>query len=42
MVNETIQYYTENGRRAVYLLLLNAFKAFDKASYKKLLKLLSA
>ena len=40
MVNETIQYYTEKGGRAVYLLLLDASKAFDKVSYKKLFELL--
>ena len=40
MVNETIQYYTENGGRAVYLLLLDASKAFDKVSYEKLFELL--
>ena len=34
MVNETIQYYTENGSNPVYLLLLDATKAFDKVSYK--------
>ena len=32
MVNETIQYYIENGGQAVYLLLLDASKAFDKVS----------
>ena len=32
MVNETIQYYTENGGNPVYLLLLDATKAFDKLS----------
>ena len=42
MVNETIQYYTEKGGRAVYLLLLDASKAFDKASYEKLFELLLA
>ena len=40
MVNETIQYYTEKGGRAVYLLLLDASKAFDKVSYEKLFELL--
>ena len=39
MVNETIQYYTEKGGRAVYLLLLDASKAFDKISYEKLFEL---
>ena len=32
MVNETIQYYIENGGQAVYLLLLDAFKVFAKVS----------
>ena len=36
MVNETIQYYIENRGQAVYLLLLDASKAFDKVSYEKL------
>ena len=40
MVNETNQYYTETGGRAVYLLLLDASKAFDKVSYEKLFELL--
>ena len=40
MVNETIQYYIENGGQAVYLLLLDASKAFDKVSYEKLFELL--
>ena len=30
MVNETIQYYTENGGKRVYVLLLDAIKTFDK------------
>ena len=42
MVNETIQYYTEKGGRAVYLLLLDASNAFDKVSYEKLFELLLA
>ena len=42
MVNETIQYYIENGGQAVYLLLLDASKAFDKVSYEKLFELLLA
>ena len=42
MVNETIQYYTENGGQAVYLLLLDASKAFDMVSYEKLFELLLA
>ena len=42
MVKETIQYYTEKGGRAVYLLLLDASKSFDKVSYEKLFELLLA
>ena len=42
MVNETIQYYTEKCGRAVYLLLVDASKAFDKVSYEKLFELLLA
>ena len=38
MVNETIQYYTEKGGRAVYLLLLDASKAFDKVSYENVIR----
>ena len=30
MVTETIQYYTENGCKGVFLLLLDASKVFDK------------
>ena len=40
MVNETIQYYMERGGESVYLLLLDASKAFDKVSYEMLFKLL--
>ena len=40
MVNETIQYYTENGGNPVYLLLLDATKAFDKVSHKVLFDVL--
>ena len=36
MVNETIQYYIEKGGKRIYLLLLDATKAFDKVSYKVL------
>ena len=32
MVNETVQYYTENGVKSVYVLLLDASKAFDKVA----------
>ena len=42
MVNETIQYYIENGGQAVYLLLLYASKAFAKVSHKKLFELFLA
>ena len=34
MVIETIQYYIERGSQSVYLLLLDASKAFDKVSYE--------
>ena len=40
MVNETIQCYIESGGQAVYLLLLDASKAFDKVSYEKVFELL--
>ena len=30
IINETVQYYTENGGKPVYVLLLDASKAFDK------------
>ena len=40
MVNETIQYYIEKGGTRIYLLLLDATKAFDKASYKVLFDIL--
>ena len=33
MVNETIQYYYSNGAKPVYILLLDASKAFDKVSF---------
>ena len=36
MVNETVQYYTENGGKPVYVLLLDASKAFDKVAYNVL------
>ena len=36
MVLETIQYYTMSGAKPVYLLLLDASKAFDKVSYNML------
>ncbi len=40
MVTETIQYYTEKGCKPVYLLLLDASKAFDKVSYDVLFNVL--
>ena len=36
MVTETIQYYTENGCKGVFLLLLDASKAFDKVVFHML------
>ena len=36
-VNETIQYYIENRGQVVYLLLLDASKAFNKVSHEKLI-----
>ena len=38
MVNETNQYYTENGGKPVYVLLLDAAKAFCKVAYNVLFK----
>jgi len=40
MVNETIQYYSVNGAKPVYLLLLDASKAFDKVSFCMLFNML--
>ena len=40
MVIETIQYYLENGGKSVYLVLLDASKAFDRVSYDIMFKLL--
>ena len=40
MVNETIQYYYYNGAKYVYLLLLDASKAFDKVSFYTLFNML--
>ena len=37
MVIETVQLYTENGARPVYVLLLDASKAFDKVAFIVLL-----
>ena len=36
IVNETIQYYIENGGKRIYLSLFDATKAFHKVSYKVL------
>ena len=36
MVNETVQYYTENGSKSVYVLLLDASKTFDKVAFNVL------
>ena len=36
MVNKTVQYYTENGAKSVYVLLLDASKAFDKVAFNVL------
>ena len=36
VVNETVQYYTENGGKPVYVLLLDASKAFDKVAFNVL------
>ena len=36
MVIETVQYYTENGARPMYVLLLDASKAFDKVAFNVL------
>ena len=36
MVNETVQYYTENGGRPVYVLLLDASKAFKRGAFNVL------
>ena len=36
MVIETVQYYTENGARPVYVLLLDASKGFDKVAFNVL------
>ena len=40
MVTETIQYYTNNRGSPVYLLLLDATKAYDKVSFKVLFDVL--
>ena len=40
MLIEAIQYYDENGRQAVYVLFLDASKAFDRVCYSELLNIL--
>ena len=40
MVTETIQYYTENGCKGVFLLLLDASKAFEKVVFHILFNVL--
>ena len=36
MVNETVQYYSENGSKPVFVLLLDDSKAFDKVAFNVL------
>ena len=36
MVNETVQNYTENGGKPVYVLLFDASKGFDKVAFNVL------
>ena len=36
MVNETVQYFTENVTKRVYVLLLDASKALDKVAFNVL------
>ena len=36
MINEIVHYYTENGAKPVYVLLLDASKAFDKVEFNVL------
>ena len=40
MFIETIQYYDENGRQPLYVLFLDARKAFDHVCYNELFNIL--
>ena len=40
MLIETIQYYDENGRQPLYVLFLDARKAFDRVCYSELFNIL--
>ena len=40
MLVETVQYYDENGRQPVYVLQLDASKAFDRVFYSRLFNVL--
>ena len=40
MLIETIQYYDENGRQAVYVLFLDPSKALDRVCYIELFNIL--
>ena len=40
MLIETIQYYEENGRQAIYVLFLDGSKAFDRVCYSELFNVL--
>ena len=42
MLIKTVQYYVEKGDKSVYVLLLDASKAFDKVSFDVLFNLLLA
>ena len=42
MVNETVHYYAENDGKSVYVLLLDASKAFDKVAFNVLFNKLRA